>query len=192
MVMGENISTKYIIKMKHYSKAFLILLLFDIESRILQPTDAFIPASIKIGSVCKPSLRTVINLQEKKDNGQFVNDGMLAGLQPFLKLFGFEDGKQMILAVPTSKKEGDAPLVTDDVASERRRKAALDLINIGPDERERRAKAGKIFLYISAFYAFVTAVVLDEGDINGHILRFSVILPFFFGYAFKQSAKFGL
>jgi len=176
-----------------YSYSSFLILLFQLESTSFQPTNAFTISKPTL--LNKHSFRTPIYLKETKDtlqNEVFVNDGMLSGLQSFLKLFGFEEGKQMILAVPTPKKEGEAPLVSEDIAMERRKQAAIDLINIGPEERERRDKAGTICLYTSAIYAFLTAVILDQGDINGHIVRFTIILPFFFGYAFKQSAKFGL
>merc|ERR1719445_1073006 len=75
-------------------------------------------------------------LQSK--GASFVNDGSFAWMVPFLK--PWETGKTVVNGIPMDMKADVS--VSEEDAAEKRRRAALDLVNIGPEERERRRQFG--------------------------------------------------
>jgi hypothetical protein len=106
----------------------------------------------------------------------------------YLNLIGFKEGNTLVGVVPTSPTEK----LSDEEALALRKKATEELTNIGPEERERRAKLGKILLLDAAGYAAFSAIFLDDGSITGHLAKFAVVAPLFFGRGFQLSAESGL
>ena len=129
------------------------------------------------------------NLPDIKANKEmFDNDGLFSWMQSFF-LF-HEDGKSMKYFVPvdadsTSRK-------TPEQVAAQKREFSKDLMNIGMEERERRRNAGDIFTVVTAAYVCWAALVVDQGDLLGHILRFLSVLPLFFAVGLKESADRGL
>ena len=124
---------------------------------------------------------------------QFANDGIFSWMTPYMDVFGFKEGNTMVGAIPTSIDRTVTGAVLDpSVIDERRRVAARDLVNIGLEERSRRTEIGNVGLKVAAVYAVFATLFLDQGDLGGHLARFTVLLPFLFGYAFRESGKEGL
>jgi hypothetical protein len=70
--------------------------------------------------------------------------------------------------------------------------AASELVNIGPEERLRRDRAGTVMGYLTVLMAAYGAVVLDTGDLAGHVARFILVLvPLFLAIGYKRSAANG-
>jgi len=134
-------------------------------------------------------LREVKESELINNEETFKNSGLFSWMQPYLKSFGFEEGKVLMNSIPLKK---DTKLVSDEVVSERRRIASEKMMNIGPEEIQRREESGTAFLYASALYAFVSSVFIDQGDFLGHVVRFCIFPLFVTGYSFKLSAKYGL
>jgi len=122
------------------------------------------------------------------DLGNVSNDGPFAWMVTYLNLIGFKEGNTLVGAMPTSPTKK----LSDEEALAMREKATEELTNIGPEERERRAKLGKILLVVAAGYAAISAIFLDDGSITGHLAKFAVVAPLFFGRGFQLSAESGL
>lgn len=154
---------------------------------------AFTPARSGLRPVTIRQRRFSALFGESSETGQdeFVNDGPLAWLQPYLDMFGIEpdSGKQVFfgpIAVNVDKPVDEA------TATKRRQQAAEDMVNIGPEERSRRDKAGNVMLSLASIYVVWASLFADDGGIGGHFLRFLSIFPIFLGVGYKLSAKFGL
>lgn len=119
---------------------------------------------------------------------QFVNDGAMAWMQPFLGTFGMTEGKSLNYALPLEAKA----TTTDEQAALLRKEAASNLTNIGMDERERRGQAAKVFAVLTTVYAVWAAIIVDDGGLAGHVVRFGIVLPLFFTFGYKLSEETGL
>jgi hypothetical protein len=129
-----------------------------------------------------------VNTPIKKED--FENDGLFGWMQPFLKQFGIEEGKSLNYGL-ISKGVDPSKRVSGEEAAKRRQAAQQQMVNIGPEERSRRDKAGNYVLLASAIYA-AFACLTDNGGLEGHFARFLTVIPFWLGYSFKLSAKEGL
>lgn len=121
----------------------------------------------------------------------FQNDGPLAWMQDFLDLFGIKEGKGMAYG-PIPVDVEDSERVSPEVVAQRRQKATQDLVNIGPQERQRREVAGNVLACISAVYVVWATLFADHGDFGGHVLRLLAVIPIFLAVGYKESAKTGL
>lgn len=121
----------------------------------------------------------------------FENGGLFSWMIPYLSMLGVEEGKRVLygpIAVPV-----DPFTIPDEAEVTRRRKqAAIDLVNIGMEERNRRLMVGNAFTIISAIYVAWAALIADDGSLSGHILRFASAFPILFAVGFKLSAETGM
>jgi hypothetical protein len=127
----------------------------------------------------------------EKNKQEFVNDGPLAWMKRYLDMFGVREGKAIAYGpIPVDVDESKRP--TPEVAQQLRQDAAKLFQNIGMDERERRAFAGNIFAAVTAAYAIWASLLADQGNVEGHVLRFLSVIPLFFTVGYKLSAETGL
>jgi hypothetical protein len=126
----------------------------------------------------------------EKNKQEFVNDGPLAWMNRYLDMFGIREGKAVAYGAPVDVDESKRP--TPEVAQQLRQDAAKLFQNIGMDERERRATAGNIFAAVTVVYAIWASLLADQGNFEGHVLRFMSVIPLFFTVGYKLSAETGL
>lgn len=127
------------------------------------------------------------NNDDKKD---FVNDGPFSFMQPALSILGFNEGTTTYYGPTIPVNESDYP--TQEEQQKRREKAREEMTNIGPEERNRRRSAGELATKVSIGYAIFSSLVLDHGDLNGHLSRFFIVVFLFFALGYKKSAEKGL
>ena len=126
-----------------------------------------------------------------EQKSEFVNDGLFSWMTPYLNLFGIQEGKSVWFGpIPVDIDTSNQPSM--EQAAQLRKEAADNLMNIGMDERERRAQASNVFAVLTAVYMTVSTLALDHGDLNGHLLRFMSVIPLFFTTGYKLSADTGL
>jgi hypothetical protein len=122
---------------------------------------------------------------------EFLNEGPFAWMGQYLSLSGLKEGKGIMYGVfPVDVDESQRP--TTEETEKLRRKAAEDLINIGPEERKRRDEAGTVMLGLAAVYIAWASLIADDGGLTGHLLRFFAVFPLFLGLGYKLSAATGL
>ena len=123
----------------------------------------------------------------------FSNDGPFSWMSPYLGVFGYEEGKSSVYAIPVPVSlESSKDTPTAEEIADRQKEAREKMFNIGPEERERRGEAAKIFRAVTIAYAIYASLVIDQGDVIGHLARFAIILPLFFTIGFQRSAEEGL
>jgi hypothetical protein len=128
---------------------------------------------------------------ETRQPSEFVNDGPMAWMNPYLDLFGVKEGKSIAFGpIPIDIDESKRP--SPAIAAELRKEAAKIFQNIGMDERERRAKAGDIFAIATVAFTVWAALFADNGQLAGHVLRFLSVIPLFLTVGYKLSAETGL
>lgn len=160
---------------------------------VVQPAVAFAPhgsARNLVEKAVSIHRSTRLFVSEPED---FENNGPLAWMIPYLSALGLEPGtgKQVVFG-PIAMDLPESQKTNEEQAATRRKQAAENLVNIGPEERERRAQAGSIMLAVSAVYVAWTALIGDDGGIAGHLLRFLSVFPIFLGLGYKISAETGL
>mmetsp|Transcript_37850 Transcript_37850/g.46233 ORF Transcript_37850/g.46233 Transcript_37850/m.46233 type:complete len:214 (-) Transcript_37850:535-1176(-) len=148
----------------------------------------------------KPSVSTVVTpqspvkdkddindeIEKVKNSMGFRNDGNYWFMKTILPSV-FKDGQRVKNGIPTDL---DPSLkVSDEIVAERRSAAAERLINIDEDESTRRSEFGKTVLFTALFYAAFISIVVDEGDVFGHLVRLSLFPLFATGYGFYESGK---
>jgi len=171
---------------------FICLLFIDeINSFRTLPLKHIRRVSVRSFPVASLVLRKAQEQELISNDEIFENNGLFSWMQPFLEKNGFEEGKVLMNSIPVDNVDGTI-VVSEEEAAERRRIAAEKMMNIGPEEIQRRDSTGTFFLYLASLYAFVSAVFLDQGDFFGHIVRLFVYPLFLTGYGFKQSARYGL
>lgn len=186
--------------MKVLPWALTVLVATSLNTRV----DAFCPKSPVVGvrqSITGTSSRTTIlarqtspvttesDIDQPKD---FVNNGPMAWMQEFLDLAGVVPGQTIAYGpfttgiVPESNRKSmtEAAMLRDE--------AARNLQNIDKDERTRRLEASKIMTLLTAIYAVWAALVGDQGDLVGHLLRFATVFPLFLAVGYRLSAETGL
>lgn len=126
--------------------------------------------------------------------GEFVNDSIFSWLSMYLDIFGVREGKIIKYGpIPYDVTEDDLSSTTVDERNDILQQAAINLQNIGPRERQRRANASKIATYVSLGYAIFSSLPLfDEGSIQGQLIRFLIVVPLIFAWGYKLSAEEGL
>jgi hypothetical protein len=122
----------------------------------------------------------------------FVNDGPLAWMKPFLIAFGMTEGKSLNYAFPTVLDDKSSTTTDNEQAARLREEAGRNLMNIGLEERQRRGQAAQVSAVLTAVYAIWAALIADNGGIGGHIIRFGTVLPLFFTFGYKLSQEKGL
>lgn len=124
-----------------------------------------------------------------ESSGEFVNDGSFAWMAPYLTAIGIEPGK----TIKYGPIAFDAYVTVSTEESEQRRaQATLELVNIGPEERQRRAQASRVLYFAAVLYTLWATFLGDDGGLAGHVLRFLTVLPFFLAYGYQKSAETGL
>lgn len=120
---------------------------------------------------------------------EFVNDGGFAWMAPYLTAMGIEPGK----TVKYGPIAFDAYVtVSADESDKRKAQATLELVNIGPDERQRRSQASRVMYFVAVLYTLWATFLGDNGEFGGHVLRFLTVIPFFFAYGYQKSAETAL
>mmetsp|Transcript_24844 Transcript_24844/g.36446 ORF Transcript_24844/g.36446 Transcript_24844/m.36446 type:complete len:119 (-) Transcript_24844:689-1045(-) len=117
-----------------------------------------------------------------------VNDGMYSWMYPYMKLIGLKPGNTM---VGLKVAEGSSDLSESEMEA-LRQKAAEEMTNISDLERESRRELGNTLYAVSAIYAAISAILLDDGTFSGHLARFAVVLPLTFARGLEMSANRGL
>jgi len=131
-------------------------------------------------------------MEEVKDSMGFRNDGKYW----FMKtgLGSYKEGMEVVNGVPIERVvvgTNDDNISVEEAAKLRKR-AALEMVNINDDERQRRIDIGNLSLAIAAIYATYLVYFVDIGDVFGHFVRLSVIPFLNLGYGFRASGKAGL
>ena len=123
----------------------------------------------------------------------FENDGMFSWMIPFMGMMGMDDGKVLKYGILTSEPsdEGRESSSPEEVMAAREQ-AMNKMTNIGMKERRRRDQVGNILIPLTAGYAVVSALLLDDGTIVGRLARFAIVLPLFLTRGYKLSAETGL
>ncbi|KAG7362900.1 hypothetical protein IV203_026260 [Nitzschia inconspicua] len=166
---------------------------------LTEQSGAFHPSSAKVlmtpssgrcsNVILSPPTRLFsTNDRTDQETTDFVNDGPMAWMKPYLDLFGMTEGNTLNYALPSEAKIN----TTDEQAAQLRKEAARTLTNIGREERQRRGQAANVFAILTAVYAVWAALVADNGGLEGHLVRFGTVLPLFFTFGYKLSEETGL
>lgn len=118
----------------------------------------------------------------------FKNEGPFSFMTNFL--FLHEDGKSMAYAIPMDA-DPNQKASPEEVAQQKKDYSA-NLMNIGLEERDRRRNAGDLFTILTGVYIVWASLIADQGEFQGHVLRFLSFLPLFFASGFQLSADEGL
>jgi hypothetical protein len=121
---------------------------------------------------------------------EFVNDGPMAWMEPYLQRMGIEEGKAIAYG-PIAVDVDEASRPPPQVAELLRNEAARNLVNINAQERQRRDVAGTLAWYATVSYATWAALLADDGGVGGHVLRFLTVIPLFLAVGYKRSAQTG-
>jgi hypothetical protein len=122
----------------------------------------------------------------------FENDGMFGWMIPYLGMMGMEDGKVLkygLLAVEPDQENTNSTREEFEIA---RQEAVRQMTNIGKEERRRRDQVGDVLIPLTTFYAVFSSLFLDDGTLLGRLARFAIVIPLFFTFGYKVSAKTGL
>jgi hypothetical protein len=133
---------------------------------------------------------TTTTTTAKPQDEEFVNDGPMAWMEPYLQRMGIEEGKAIAYG-PIAVDVDEANRPPPQVAELLRNEAAQNLVNINVQERQRRDVAGTLAWYATVSYATWAAVLADDGGWGGHVLRFVTVIPLFLAVGYKRSAKTG-
>jgi len=105
-----------------------------------------------------------------------TNDGAFSWMVPYLRLAGYVEGNTVVGGVP--QKLADNDYVGDKEERDAlRASAARDLRNIGDEERARRADVAAIAYPVAGLMCALSSLLLDEGDLPGHLFRFLLVFP---------------
>lgn len=123
----------------------------------------------------------------------FENNGMFSWMIPFMGMMGMDDGKVLKYGLLTSEPSGEGleSSSPEEVASALQ-EAMEKMTNIGKEERRRRDQVGNILIPLTAGYAVVAALLLDDGTTVGRLARFAIVVPLFLTRGYKLSAETGL
>jgi hypothetical protein len=122
---------------------------------------------------------------------KFRNDGPFSWMQTYLEDMGVKEGKTVYYG-PMAVDVDPTKRVSKEEINRLRKQAAQDLINIGPEERQRRNQAGNVMAAFTALYIIWASLIADDGGAGGHILRFLAFFPAFLAVGYKVSAQQGL
>eukprot|EP00980_Cylindrotheca_fusiformis_P012510 scaffold3073_cov66-Cylindrotheca_fusiformis.AAC.25 len=120
-----------------------------------------------------------------------VNDGPYSWIAPYLTLGGYEAGSSLKGGM-VSKDKMSSRTLSEEEKEARRKKATEDMVNINDDERQRRRELSNLFYKVTAIYAGISSLILDDGSLVGHFWRFAIFIPLSTAYGFQLSAQRGL
>ena len=135
-----------------------------------------------------PPKESPVKTETKAKEDSFVNDGLFSWMETFL--FPYGEGKSLSYGVPVSAH--DKPKATPDQVAAQKQEYTKNMMNIGTEERERRRNAADFFAVATAAYLCWAALIADQGDMAGHIVRFISVLPLFVTVGYKESGQRGL
>jgi hypothetical protein len=130
----------------------------------------------------------------KGDNKKedFVNNSPMAWMQDFFDLAGTVPGQTIAYGPFAKGQVPESQRTSVQEAAKRQDEAARNLQNIDMDERTRRLNASNAMAVAGAIYAVWAALIGDQGDFGGHMLRFLTIFPLFLSVGYRLSAQTGL
>lgn len=111
-------------------------------------------------------------------------------ISSFMEMGGIKEGKKVTYGFISTDIQYDDEI--DEDKERRQQQAAIDLVNISPQERNRRIQVGNILIPFAILYASYVTLFIDKGDILGHILRLTSLPFFFLGYGYHISGTKGL
>ncbi|CAJ1965573.1 unnamed protein product [Cylindrotheca closterium] len=133
-------------------------------------------------------------------NGE-TNNGPFSWIAPYMKLGGYEPGAKLVGGIAT-KINPDADdyefkdeIYSKEVQEERIAAATEEVVNISPEERQRRRDIAYACYIATAFYAFVSSNILIDDftpSIADHLWRLAIFVPLSTGYGLQLSADRGL
>jgi len=169
------------------------LLLCELRSSTMEDTenDVIVDVDVDVDVDVPPPVRTKLPMKNITPNRKiFVNDGLFSWMQPFLDMFGFVEGNTVYYGPGVAVDESNFPSLQEQFA--RRNEASENMMNIGMEERERRREGGEIAYKATIAYALFSSLLLDDGSLSGHFVRFAIALPLFFAIGYTKSADSGL
>jgi len=176
---------------------------FSPSTSLLQLTPPPQPPTAKSWTQFRRQQSIFSNLQQQGNDGAaiddgkpavaapppFVNDGPFEFMTKAFGVFGFEEGRSVVVAKAITVDESQFP--SEEESVEMRDSAREKMSNIGTYERERRRVVSDAALAVAVFFA-IWASIADQDDILGHFTRLSVAFPLSIGLAYKRSAEAGL
>jgi len=136
-----------------------------------------------------------VQKEDSSTSTEFINDGQFQWMVPQLEKMGYTPGKTTFYGAPIAV---DSELLDDSTTTSNTPKplyvdkSTPSLTNIGPSERQRRANAAQIFLYMTLSYFIVSSLFWDDGSVLGHVARFGIYLPLSLFLGYRTSAQYGL
>lgn len=133
-------------------------------------------------------------------NGE-VNDGPFSWIAPYMALGGYEPGAKLVGGIATKINPNDPDyafkdeVYSDEEKAKRIQAASEEIVNISPEERQRRRDLAYASYVATAFYAFISANLLineDTSAIADHLWRLGIFMPLSTGYGLQLSADRGL
>ena len=133
-------------------------------------------------------------------NGE-MNNGPFSWIAPYMKLGGYEPGAKLVggIATKIDPEADDYPfkdeIYSKQVQEQRMQAATEEVVNISPEERQRRRDIAYACYIATAFYAFVSANILINDStpaLADHLWRLAIFTPLSTGYGFQLSADRGL
>jgi hypothetical protein len=121
--------------------------------------------------------------------GNLTNQGSYSWLVPYITLFGYKQGNRLVGGIPV---KAESSTLTEAEITALREKAALEMTNIGDAERARRALLGNYMYVAAGLYAAISAILLDDGSLSGHLIRFAILPTLFLARGLQLSAQAGL
>ena len=129
--------------------------------------------------------------KQQDDEEVFVNQGAFSFMEPYLDIIGFKPGRQIVGAIPQETTVSSI-IMTEDEAQQRRRQAEMEMVNISTEERQRRQDIAQVAAYLSALYLSWATLIVDDGDVWGHVWRFAAFVPLVLAWGFYRSGQQGL
>ena len=137
--------------------------------------DVIVDVDVDVDVDVPPPVRTKLPMKNITPNRKiFVNDGLFSWMQPFLDMFGFVEGNTVYYGPGVAVDESNFPSLQEQFA--RRNEASENMMNIGMEERERRREGGEIAYKATIAYALFSSLLLDDGSLSGHFVRFAIAL----------------
>lgn len=134
-------------------------------------------------------------------NGE-VNNGPFSWIAPYMALGGYEPGAKLVGGIATKiNPEADDYEFQDEVYSQKEQEERIvaakeEIVNISPEERQRRRDIAYVCYIATAFYAFLSTNILIDPDFTpalaDHLWRLAIFLPLSTGYGLQLSADRGL
>lgn len=131
-------------------------------------------------------------LQAEQPKEAFVNKGPMAWMQQYLELAGITPGETIAYGPFTTGPVPESKRASPEEAALRREEATRNLQNIDMDERNRRLQASKVMTVVTVVYAVWAALIGDQGDFGGHMLRLLTFFPLMLSVGYRLSYESGL